>query len=633
MKKTLFFCLMALHSFGQNKEVNLDSKIDKVTVFLAGAQVVRSAKTSLLAGKTTLRFQHLSAKLDPNSIQLKAEGTTIVSVKHEINYLDSPTKPQEIAKLQTQKEGLEDKLAANKSMLTVYKREEEMLVKNQAIVGQQSGLKAFDLKESVDFQRLRMSEVLTKQLDLDKTIKKLEKEMAQLDNQINQVAGTRGEDQAEIVVTVLNNTAAPASFAITYFVSDANWTPSYDLRVKDISKPLNLAFKASINQHTGEDWKEVSLSLSTGEPQSQGVAPTLSTWYLEEVKTVKALKFLAPEIKRDEEVKRMYPPDNHLYNPNVKEINGTITDEQGNPLSGVNVLFLGSGKGVSTNKNGYFSIQVPEGATAIQISSVGYLSRRLTIFQMNMSTQLFDDHSSLEEVVSVGYGSRLQGRVAGFIPIADANEIDLSANTNYQQTVKSFDLSQHYTINDGNDGFQVELKTAEIPATYEYYVAPKYDKDAYLTAKVVDWEKYDLMEGNMKLYFEDTYLGDSYLDVSNKDTLTISLGKDKGVLVTRTKSSDFRKKQSLGSNKTDSRAYDIVVRNMKRQAINLIVEDQFPISKSKEIEILDQEAPEAEVNKEIGKLSWKFSLEPNKEKKVHHQFSVKSPKAMVLSLD
>ncbi|MFY7888186.1 MAG: DUF4139 domain-containing protein, partial [Spirosomataceae bacterium] len=269
---------------------------------------------------------------------------------------------------------------------------------------------------------------------------------------------------------------------------------------------------------------------------NQGIAPTLSTWYLEEVKTVKALKFLAPEIKRDEEV-------------------------------------------------------------------------------------------SLPTL--------LQRRVAGNgkAPMADANEIDLSANTNYQQTVKSFDLSQHYTINDGSEGFQVELKTAEIPATYEYYVAPKYDKDAYLTAKVVDWEKYDLMEGSMKLYFEDTYLGDSYLDVSNKDTLTISLGKDKGVLVTRTKSSDFRKKQSLGSNKTDSRAYDIVVRNMKRQAINLIVEDQFPISKSKEIEILDQEAPEAEVNKETGKLSWKFSLEPNKEKKVHHQFSVKSPKAMVLSLD
>lgn len=540
MKKTLFFCLMALHSFGQNKEVNLDSKIDKVTVFLAGAQVVRSAKTSLLAGKTTLRFQHLSAKLDPNSIQLKAEGTTIVSVKHEINYLDSPTKPQEIAKLQTQKEGLEDKLAANKSMLTVYKREEEMLVKNQAIVGQQSGLKALDLKESVDFQRIRMSEVLTKQLDLDKAIKKLEKEMAQLDNQINQVAGTRGEDQAEIVVTVLNNTAAPASFAITYFVSDANWTPSYDLRVKDISKPLNLAFKASINQHTGEDWKEVSLSLSTGEPQNQGVAPTLSTWYLEEVKT-------RPMMKRNSFVPQM--------------MDNVLTQGHSNRFIGI----------------------------------------------MNRQE---DDNSS-----------------------AKTNEINLSANTNYQQTVKSFDLSQHYTINDGNDGFQVELKTAEIPATYEYYVAPKYDKDAYLTAKVVDWEKYDLMEGSMKLYFEDTYLGDSYLDVSNKDTLTISLGKDKGVLVTRTKSSDFRKKQSLGSNKTDSRAYDIVVRNMKRQAINLIVEDLFPISKSKEIEILDQEAPEAEVNKETGKLSWKFSLEPNKEKKVHHQFSVKSPKAMVLSLD
>jgi uncharacterized protein (TIGR02231 family) len=205
--------------------------------------------------------------------------------------------------------------------------------------------------------------------------------------------------------------------------------------------------------------------------------------------------------------------------------------------------------------------------------------------------------------------------------------------TNYQQTAKSFDLPQPYTIKTGSENFKVELKPLEIPATYEYYVAPKYDKDAFLTAKIVDWEQYDLMAGAMKLYFEDTYLGDSYLNVNNQDTLSISLGRDKGVVVSRNKMMDFRKKQSLGSNKVDSRSYEIVVRNTKRQAINLTIEDQFPISKAKEIEVDDQEADEAEINKETGKITWKLSLEPNKEKKLKHKFIIKSPKGMVFNLD
>jgi len=137
----------------------------------------------------------------------------------------------------------------------------------------------------------------------------------------------------------------------------------------------------------------------------------------------------------------------------------------------------------------------------------------------------------------------------------------------------------------------------------------------------------------MKMYFEETYLGDSYLNVNNQDTLSISLGRDKGVVVSRNKMTNFRKKQSLGNNKVDSRGYEITVRNTKRQAINLTVEDQFPISKAKEIEVNDQEADEAEIDKETGKITWRLKLEPNKEKKLKHKFTVKSPKGMVLNLD
>ena len=528
----LLLCLLTKLSFGQVvTEQLVNSKIEKVTVFLSGAQVVRSAKISVSSGKTEIRFNHITPNLDVNSVQVKSEGdVAIQSVTHEKDFLGTKPSIAEITKLENQRETIQDKMAMDKSLLTVYKREEEMLIKNQLIVGQNTGLKAMDLKESIDFQRLRMTEVLTKQLELDKIIKKSEIEVLKITNQIAQIKGNQGEETSVVVVTILSNNSTNVNFTLSYFVVNTNWTPSYDLRVKDISKPLNMTFKASINQNTGEDWKDVKLALSTGEPQKQGNAPVFGTWYIQPVPQVKTMKFLAPEIKYDNEVSK------------------------------------------------------PQA----------------------------DEKYALEEVVVGGYGA---------------------VQTNYQQTAKTFDLPQPYTIKTGSENFQVELKPLEIPATYEYYVAPKYDKDAFLTAKIVDWEKYDFMAGTMKLYFEDTYLGDSYLNINNQDTLSISLGRDKGVVVSRNKMTDFRKKQSLGSNKVDSRGYEIVVRNTKHQMINVTIEDQFPISKAKEIEVNNQEADEADVNKETGKITWKLNLEPNKEKKLKHKFTVKSPKEIILNLD
>jgi uncharacterized protein (TIGR02231 family) len=537
MKKIILLCLITNLAFGQAvKEQLADSKIEKVTVFLSGAQVVRSAKVSVSSGKTEIRFNRITPDLDVNSVQVKSEGdVAIQSVTHEKDFLGAKPSIAEITKLENQRETIQDKIALDKSLLTVYKREEEMLIKNQLIVGQNTGLKAMDLKESVDFQRLRMTEVLAKQLELDKIIKKAEIEALKITNQIAQITGNRGEETSVVVVTVLSNNPTNVNFTLSYFVANTNWTPSYDLRVKDISKPLNLTFKANINQNSGEDWKDVKLSLSTGEPRKQGVAPVFGTWYLFE-------QFPKP-------------------------------------------------------------IGIAGAAPTVRIRGISTLSKS-------------------EE--SAGFATGLDDGWA---------KIQILAATNYQQTAKSFDLPQPYTIKTGSENFQVELKPLEIPATYEYYVAPKYDKDAFLTAKIVDWEQYDLMAGTMKLYFEDTYLGDSYLNVNNQDTLSISLGRDKGVVVSRNKMTDFRKKQSLGSNKVDSRGYEIVVRNTKRQAINLTIEDQFPISKAKEIEVDDQEADEAEINKETGKITWKLKLEPNKEKKLKHKFTVKSPKGMVLNLD
>ena len=65
-----------------------------------------------------------------------------------------------------------------------------------------------------------------------------------------------------------------------YLVNQSEWYPTYDIRVQDIAKPLTLQMKANIKQQSGEDWKDVKLFLSTGDPNENGTKPTLIPWYL-----------------------------------------------------------------------------------------------------------------------------------------------------------------------------------------------------------------------------------------------------------------------------------------------------------------------------------------------------------------
>ena len=140
----------------------MPSKIEKVTVFLQGAQVERIAQQSLKAGKYNIVFGEISPKVDKQSIQLKAEGKlTILSVTHQVNYLKEQLVQEEIKVLETKKEQWTEKIAMEKNMKNVYLQEEQMILKNQGIKGDAT-LKAAELKEAADFQRQRLTEIYQK---------------------------------------------------------------------------------------------------------------------------------------------------------------------------------------------------------------------------------------------------------------------------------------------------------------------------------------------------------------------------------------------------------------------------------------------------------------------------------------
>jgi uncharacterized protein (TIGR02231 family) len=141
------------------------------------------------------------------------------------------------------------------------------------------------------------------------------------------------------------------------------------------------------------------------------------------------------------------------------------------------------------------------------------------------------------------------------------------------------------------------------------------------------------LAGEANIIFEGTYIGKSFLDpASTNDTLNLTLGKDKRVVVKREKVADFSSIKLVGSNKLQVITYELTVKNNKKDAINFILKDQYPISTNKDIEVELRESSDAMVNTEIGVLTWKLQLAPGESKKVRISYSVKYPKGKVLNL-
>jgi uncharacterized protein (TIGR02231 family) len=262
------------------------------------------------------------------------------------------------------------------------------------------------------------------------------------------------------------------------------------------------------------------------------------------------------------------------------------------------------------------------------------------------------DSKTLSEVVVTGYG--LEGKVAGLqidneesnkskialrgISSLRNNDFKRAENSittiGYQPTTTVYEIKEPYTILNDGKTYMADIDGYEVKAQYEYYAAPKIEADAFLTAKIIDWQELNLLPGEANIFFEGTFLGKSLLDVANAgDTLNLSLGKDKGVVVKRTLLKDFSSKRFIGSNKTDTRQYEIVVRNNKQQSINIVVEDQFPVSTQKEIEVQDRKYDGARLDDDTQKITWQMAVDTKKENKVNFKYEVKYPKDKVLQLD
>ena len=136
-----------------------------------------------------------------------------------------------------------------------------------------------------------------------------------------------------------------------------------------------------------------------------------------------------------------------------------------------------------------------------------------------------------------------------------------------------------------------------------------------------------MLPGEANIFFEGTFVSKTFIDPNNiKDTLSVSLGRDKRIVVKREKQKDLTSRKVIGTSQRESYTWEISIRNTKNEAVKISVEDQIPVTQNAQIEVLPTDLGGANFNTITGKLTWNLNLQPNETKKLVYKFDVKYPK-------
>jgi len=265
----------------------LDSTITAVTVYTDRAVVTRTASTQLGAGLTELTFANLPEGLVDQSLQVSGRGAaqaTILDVAAKRTFVEF-TPNARVKELEDQLRALrtDDRRLADEVAVLGSQRDSINEFMKSAVAATKDAVrpKLEDVRATLEFGQKQLLEIAQATLKIDQQREELSNKCSALEQQLNELRGTSGKGYKTVVVRVSAAQAGALELDLSYTVGNARWTPSYDARVLSGERAVALSYFGLVTQTTGEDWKNVALTLSTARPSLGGAAPTLTAWNLD----------------------------------------------------------------------------------------------------------------------------------------------------------------------------------------------------------------------------------------------------------------------------------------------------------------------------------------------------------------
>lgn len=285
-----------------NDSLTVKSTLYGVTVYTQGAQLQHRCNYSIKkAGVSQLIIEGISPSIAANTIQVKATGNVVILDSKYENYYPQPAGLsvqilEYPPKVKTAIRQLEDSLRTVSfdlrdinDEIDVLQAARKIIMANGAIKGQGKVNDSIQLlKQAVDYYTTKVAELNKRISSLDRQklkkadqIQAMEVRLNDLKNYFDQNKPQGTKHIPRIVVTLMAKDLTSGKVELSYFASNAGWTPIYDIRSEASSGKISLTYKAQVKQQTGLDWDDIKLSISTNNPYANKTKPELSPWYID----------------------------------------------------------------------------------------------------------------------------------------------------------------------------------------------------------------------------------------------------------------------------------------------------------------------------------------------------------------
>ena len=553
MKKSFILtCLLFTSTWlrATDKET-IKATLTEVTVYAQGAQMHHKANYSVNAGVTEIIIEGISAFIDPKSNQVKGTGDLVLLDTKFSFYYPQPTNALNQGtslKIKRDIQLLEDSLRVMDFDIRDIQDEINVLNASKSIIASNGMVRSVGkvndsinlLKQTIEYYTLKMNELNKKIIVLEKKRQEkafrkiaMETRLTDLKNYQNNNGEIENNKSPipRITITVSAKSPVTGKLNFSYVVSNAGWTPIYDLRSDASTGKIELTYKAEVFQSSGLDWDNIKLNISTNNPYVNKTKPTLNPWYI----------------------------DYNIYK--------------------------------SENRKGKM-----DKLQEVQITSQALFNRGYAY------SEDMDDEKNIMGA-------------------------DQFTTVVHRLISAEFKIDLPYSIKSNNEKHMVLIKSTNLDTKFKYYTVPKLDASVYLVAQMTKLDELQLVPGQANIFFDGSYIGETYIDPTTMDdTLNLSLGKDPSIVVKRTPLKKELKDRIIGDKRERTFAYSIEISNQKSSSIEIVIQDQLPITQNADINIESDNFAKGRFDERTGLLEWSFILKAKENKVIDYNFRVKHAK-------
>jgi uncharacterized protein (TIGR02231 family) len=277
---------------GKPKEAQLKTEVISATVYKGQSQVRRSGTIQLKRGQVRIICDDLPHSFDAASLQVEGSGSAKVSIvgTNVIKLQGDPAETPKYKDLIKKLESLEmrsDSIGIEINALQIRLQFVEQLGR---LPMQQNQVEEFPSeifqvdgwKALMDFLQSERTGADAEVSSLRRMKKKVQEDISWIQRELG-IMKHRARSGNRVAIDCAVESAGELTLDLTYIVPGTDWTPEYRISFDPEKKQVALVYNARLQQRTGEDWKDIDITLSTAMPHAGAAPPKLLPHYLSRI--------------------------------------------------------------------------------------------------------------------------------------------------------------------------------------------------------------------------------------------------------------------------------------------------------------------------------------------------------------